>query len=239
MTLRADAVLFDKDGTLFDFGATWDNWGKATLHALAQGDPARLRALAEASRYDLARETFLPDSPVVAGTNRETAECFASALPGRSADEIEHHLLGTAGGAPLVETVPLRDFLAGLDAAGITLGVMTNDAETAARVHLRKVGVEGAFAFIAGFDSGHGAKPDPAPLLAFAAATGIAPARIVMVGDSPHDLVAGRAAGMQTVGVLTGPMPAARLTPHADAVLPDIGHLPDWLGGGAGLFPEN
>ncbi|EIE52703.1 phosphatase [Salipiger aestuarii] len=229
MTLRADAVLFDKDGTLFEFGATWDAWGKRTLRALSQGNTALLHALAAATCYDLEHETFLPESPVVAGTNRQTAECLATALPGRSADEVETYLLGTADDAPLVETVPLCGFMAQLGALGLRLGVMTNDAESAARVHLRKAGIEQAFAFIAGFDSGHGAKPDPAPLLAFAAATGIAPARIAMVGDSPHDLVAGRAAGMQTVAVLTGPIRTDRLAPHADVVLPDIGHLPGWL----------
>ena len=50
-------------------------------------------------------------------------------------------------------------------------------------------------------------------LLAFADAVGIAPARIVMVGDSTHDLHAGRAAGMQTVGVLTGLAGAETLAP--------------------------
>lgn len=230
MTLRADAVLFDKDGTLFEFGATWDAWGKTTLYALSGGDAALLRALAAVTCYDLEFETFLPESPLIAGTNREAAECFALALPGRTADEVEAYLLGTADEAPLVETVPLRPFVAQLGALGLSLGVMTNDAESAARIHLRKAGIEQAFAFIAGFDSGHGAKPDPEPLLAFATATGIVPARIVMVGDSPHDLIAGRAAGMQTVAVLTGPIPKDRLAPHADAVLPDIGHLPGWLG---------
>ena len=58
---------------------------------------------------------------------------------------------------------------------------------------------------------------------------GLAPARVVMVGDSTHDLIAGRAAGMQTVGVLTGPASRADLGKLADAVLPDIGHLPAWL----------
>jgi phosphoglycolate phosphatase len=51
-----------------------------------------------------------------------------------------------------------------------------------------------------------------------------------MVGDSTHDLDAGRAAGMATVGVLTGLAGAADLAPHADAILPDIGALPGWLG---------
>ena len=50
-----------------------------------------------------------------------------------------------------------------------------------------------------------------------------------MVGDSRHDLIAGRAAGMQTVGVLTGMAELADLAPFADVVLPDIGHLPLWL----------
>jgi phosphoglycolate phosphatase len=50
-----------------------------------------------------------------------------------------------------------------------------------------------------------------------------------MVGDSLHDLHAGRAAGMRTVAVLTGMASHADLAPHADLVLPHIGHLPDWL----------
>jgi phosphoglycolate phosphatase len=50
-----------------------------------------------------------------------------------------------------------------------------------------------------------------------------------MVGDSRHDLMAGRAAGMRTVAVLTGIAEAPELAPLADAVLPDIGHLADWL----------
>jgi hypothetical protein len=50
-----------------------------------------------------------------------------------------------------------------------------------------------------------------------------------MVGDSLHDLHAGRAAGMRCSGVLTGLRREADLAPHADVVLPHIGHLPDWL----------
>ncbi|MGR3462852.1 MAG: HAD family hydrolase, partial [Roseovarius sp.] len=50
-----------------------------------------------------------------------------------------------------------------------------------------------------------------------------------MVGDSTHDLIAGRAAGMACVGVLPGTATQADLAPFADAVLPDIGHLPGWL----------
>ena len=50
-----------------------------------------------------------------------------------------------------------------------------------------------------------------------------------MIGDSVHDLDSGRAAGMRTVGVLTGLASRDDLAPHADVVLPDIGALPGWL----------
>jgi phosphoglycolate phosphatase len=86
------------------------------------------------------------------------------------------------------------------------------------------------FAFVAGFDSGHGAKPEPGMLAAFCAATCIPAAECAMIGDSTHDLDSGRAAGMVTVAVLTGIADHADLAPHADVVLESIGALPAWLG---------
>ncbi|SDN42720.1 phosphoglycolate phosphatase [Lutimaribacter pacificus] len=223
-------ILFDKDGTLFDFGATWNGWAASVIAELSGGDAARAQALADAARFDLAAQVFHPDSPVIAGTNREAAECLASALPGRSVAGIEALLTEKAAMAPLAPAVPLDPFLAGLAARGLRLGVMTNDTEHTAHAHLGAAGVAGHFHFVAGFDSGYGAKPAPDPLLAFARAMELAPDRVVMVGDSAHDLIAGRAAGMRCVGVLTGMAQAHELAPLADAVLPDIGHLPRWLG---------
>ena len=227
--LRADAVLFDKDGTLFDFSATWDVWAWGLLRDLAAEVPGRLEALSEAARYDLVSKRFFPDSRVIAGTNREAAECLATVLSDWTVEALEEHLKLGSAAAPLAPAVPLGPLCDIFEAMGLPLGVMTNDTEYGARAHLRHVGVEHRFAFIAGYDSGHGAKPSPAPLLAFARALDVDPARVVMVGDSRHDLVAGRAAGMQCVGVLTGPAGREDLAPLADAVLDDIGALPDWL----------
>ena len=86
------------------------------------------------------------------------------------------------------------------------------------------------FDFIAGYDSGHGLKPGPGMVLAFAAATGVAPQQVAMIGDSLHDLGAGRAAGAGlVVGVLTGPAEAHELAPHADHVIGSIAELPGLL----------
>lgn len=86
---------------------------------------------------------------------------------------------------------------------------------------------------MAGYDSGHGAKPQPGMVTAFAAHLGVAPSRIAMVGDSPYDLVAARAAGAVSVAVLSGPLgPAARdtMAPLADYILDSVADLPALLG---------
>ncbi len=226
---QVDAILFDKDGTLFDFSSTWNVWAARIIAQLSGGDPDLARALAAGARFDLDTQSFHPDSAVIAGTNREAAECFAPALPDRSIEEIERHLMLSAADAPLAPAVPLAGFLDGLSGQGLHLGVMTNDTEYSARIQLEEAGVLDRFAFVAGFDSGYGAKPAPDPLLAFCDMVGVAPDRAVMVGDSTHDLIAGRAAGMRTIGVLTGMAPTEELAPLADAVFPDIGHIPSWL----------
>lgn len=228
-TLKVDALLFDKDGTLFDFHATWSVWAHGLINEITAGDLEHAAALADAMRYDLVARAFHPDSLLIAGTNREGAEAMAPALPGYTIEQIEEYITTRAATAPLAPAVPLVAYLEGLAGLGLRLGVMTNDTESGALAHLETAGITAHFDFVAGFDSGHGAKPSPDPLLAFARSVGIAPARVAMVGDSAHDLLAGRAAGMLTIGVLTGPACAEELAPLADVVLQDIGHIPAWI----------
>ena len=224
------AILFDKDGTLFDFQATWGTWAQRMIDQIAGEDGHRRAALAQAIGFDMAAGRFLPHSPVIAGTGREAAALVAPYLPqpAPSLDEIEARLSAAAAEVPLVEAVPLRPLLQNLAASGFRLGVATNDHEAVARQHLGELVT--LFDFVAGFDSGHGAKPGPGMLLAFARHCGLRPESVLMVGDSRHDLDAGRAARMHTLAVLTGVAKAPDLAPHADALRPDIGHLPALLG---------
>jgi phosphoglycolate phosphatase len=227
--MRWQGVVFDKDGTLFDFHATWSAWAAGFVASLARDQDHAIR-LAARLRFDLQARTFHSDSPVIAGTVVEVAALLLPDLPGVGPGELIDRINAAAVEAPQVAAAPLRPLLEALRAAGLRLGVATNDAEAPALAHLDRAGVLDLFDFVAGYDSGHGGKPAPGQLLAFAAATGVDPARAVMVGDSTHDLDAGRAAGMATVGVLTGLAGEADLAPHADVVLPDIGALPGWLG---------
>ena len=222
-------IIFDKDGTLFDFATTWEAWAAGFLLRVSAGDRTLAGTLGAAIGFDFDAQTFQPDSIVIAGTAGEVAGVLHPFLPRYELTELLYVLNEEAERAPQAEAVPLHPFLSGLRARGLALGVATNDAEAPARAHLDAAGVTGQFDFVAGFDSGHGGKPAPGQLLAFCAATGLDPREVVMVGDSLHDLRAGRAAGMRTVGVLTGLATVDVLAPLAQVVFPDIGHIPDWL----------
>ena len=225
MTRTIKAAIFDKDGTLFDFRQSWGAWTRGLLEALG-GDT---EVLAKVLGFDPVVCDFSPDSPVIAMTTPEIADILHPYVPHLTIEALNAVMNAQAVLAPMVPAVDLPAVLGGLAARGLLLGLATNDTEVPARRHLSDAGVIELFAFVSGCDSGWGGKPAPGQLLAFLAQTGLPPHQIVMVGDSLHDLGAGRRAGMVTVAVLTGIAKAAELAPHADVVLPDIAALAEWI----------
>lgn len=228
---RIRGILFDKDGTLLDFEATWRGFVAEMLEALAPGDAPLQARLAELAGFEPETGRFRPGSPIVAGSTAEVAALLAPHLPGRTPADIEAEANARAaqaavrGPAPAAPDLPA--LLASLRARGLALGIATHDSESAARSHMRALAAEAHFGFVAGYDSGHGLKPGPGMVQAFARHAGLATAEVAMVGDSLHDLHAGRAAGAGlVVAVLTGPAEAEELAPHADLVLPSIADLP-------------
>jgi pyrophosphatase PpaX len=95
----------------------------------------------------------------------------------------------------------LRELLA----RGRRLGLVTSKREGFARRGLALFGLEPLFEITVFHDDTSRHKPEPEPLLLAAERAGLRPAEVVYVGDSIHDVAAGRAAGMRTVSVLWGP----------------------------------
>ena len=227
--MNISGVIFDKDGTLFDFQSTWGIWTAQVLARIAGSDEALLQQLAEALGYDTQTRRVQPGSVIVAATPMDIAAVVKDCIPALSQTQICDWLNEEAKTAPQVLVTDLHRLTAELRRINLGLCVMTNDAEAPARAHLASVQASGLFDFVIGSDSGFGAKPQAAPLLALADKMEIPAAACVMVGDSTHDLRAGRAAGMRAVAVLTGLAEADELAPLADAVLPDVSHLPAWI----------
>lgn len=222
-------LLFDKDGTLFDFRSTWGGWTRRTVAMLAGDDAPQMTRLATSLGYDLATGNFAADSAVIAHTTAEIRDLILPLLPPTDAKALLDNMNQMAADNEVIAAVPLVPLFTRFRQMGLKVGLATNDAEGPAHAHLRRAGIDGFFDFVAGFDSGWGGKPATGQLMAFADRTGLPPATIAMVGDSLHDLQAGRAAGMRTVAVLTGIAGRADLAAHADVVLADIGELPAWI----------
>ncbi|NPD13913.1 HAD family hydrolase [Xinfangfangia sp. D13-10-4-6] len=225
-----DALLFDKDGTLFDFRKSWGAWAGGFLSGLAQ-DADHGARLAAAVGYLPDTNDFLPDSPVIAATAADIAAALQPHLGAVTLAELTQRINQAAATAAMAEAVPLVPLFTALRGRGLKLGVVTNDSERPAQAHIAAHGLTDLLDFVAGYDSGYGAKPGPGMLNAFVAQQGLQPGRVAMIGDSLHDLEAGRAAGMIRVAVLTGIATRDDLAPHADVVLADIGGLPAWLDG--------
>ncbi len=221
-------LLFDKDGTLFDFNESWSDWAYRFVYKIAP-DQTQAAHLADAIGFDLANRTFHPSSAVIAGTPDDTLDAVARALPGRDLDEVKELIVASSADDFQVSVTPLRPLFTVLRDKGLHLGIATNDAEHPALSHLEQNELTDLFPFVAGYDSGYGAKPEPGQMHGFLKQFDLRPEQAIMIGDSTHDLQAGRAANMYTIGVLTGVAGEDALAPLSDLVLPSIAVLPDLL----------
>ena len=235
MTSEIRAVLFDKDGTLIDFRATWLPAYEAIVRRLVDADERAVDRLLAAGGYDRASGRIDPSSVLAAGTNLEIAAVWAGLIGhgdvAALATQVNREFMQHAE-TSLVPVTDLPALFRGLRQRRLRLGVATNDSEAALQAQIERLQIGALIDFFCGYDSGHGAKPGPGMVEAFARAIDLPVAAIAVVGDSLHDLDMARAAGAGlTIGVLTGASPHEVLAPHADHVIASIADLEAVLSG--------
>jgi phosphoglycolate phosphatase len=233
---RIRGLLFDKDGTLIDFFATWGAAYRAVADEIAAhlGTAELADRLLIAGGYEPVTGALDPASPLACGTNDEIAALWAS-LAGT--DDVEGLKRRVAQGFHRfgLEPVPVTDLpglFTRLRARGLRLGVATNDHDAPTRASLSYLGVDGLLDFVAGADTGFGGKPGPGMLHGFCAAVGLEPREVAVIGDTVADVAMARAgtAGL-VVGVLTGASRHEALAGIADHVIPTIADLESLLDG--------
>ena len=226
------AILFDKDGTLVDFDATFGPAGYAWLQRLGAGEETLVAHLARVLHYDLASRRFLSSSPFIAGSTEIYGPIIAAVLGQRGDQGLYQNIDQILSEEAARFIVPIGNpfaVLTQLAGRGLKLGIATNDSESAAWRQVETLGLAGHIAFVAGYDSGYGGKPEPGMVQAFARHFGVSPAEVALVGDLVHDMMAARNAGSLAVAVLTGPATATDLAPTADHILAQVADLPDFL----------
>lgn len=209
-----DAILFDLDGTLAD-----------SADDIAEALHTAFRAVEITPRH--------PVSALVDGSPLE--ELFAVAAPDADAARFERFVSAYRGaylssgyrGTRLYPGVAeTLDALSSLRPP-VRLAVATSRRSDAALGVVRALNVAHHFEHVEGTGgTSLRAKPSPDLLQALARRMSVPAARVLMVGDTPRDIAAGRAAGMGTAAVLYGLGPRDQLqAERPDHVLEDLEDL--------------
>lgn len=226
-------LLFDKDGTLLDFHASWNPVYERLALSLAGRDTALAKRLLEAGGFNHATRRFASGSLLAVASTHEIAEVWAKLLPTQDIKalvETLDHAFAAEGPVSSEAVMPLGPFFQRLKGRGLKVGVATSDNERAAKAILKRFDALQHLDFLAGYDSGHGIKPHPGMIEGFCRSVSLVPNEIAMIGDNLHDLEMGRRAGVAwRIGVLTGTSARSDLAPHADLVLDSIAELEAWL----------
>lgn len=103
------------------------------------------------------------------------------------------------------------EVLSELRRRGYLIAIVTSKTRELALRGLRLCGIDGLFHSAVFLEDTEVHKPHPEPILAALKTLNTPPGSAVYVGDSAHDIVAGRAAGVRTVAALWGPASRAEL----------------------------
>lgn len=203
--IQLKAVLFDLDGTLID--SKKDIAAAANAARVHFGMPAL--PLEIVTGYigwgieHLNRKALETEDPVK----------LAEGLKVLEAHYREHCVDQTVVFPGVVE---LLDFLRD---RGVKMGLVSNKPHEFTLITLEKLGLTPYFVVALGADATANKKPHPEPLLAALLKIGAKPSEAVMIGDSPVDVEAARAAGMLVGLVSHGFVPKEYLNASD----------PDWL----------
>lgn len=228
------AILFDKDGTLLDFNATWLGFARDLALSATKGDMGRADILLREGGYDAEAQRFRSGSVFAAGTNAEVVKHFHPHLDGEPLRSlVEETDEKTATVAERAVALPgAVEAVRALHAAGYAIGLATNDSTAGAKRTLETFGIADLFVAALGYDAVANPKPAADPCLVFAHKAGVSAGEVAVVGDNAHDLEMARAAGAGlSVGVLSGNGTRENLAPYADVVLNSVSDLPDFLAG--------
>jgi phosphoglycolate phosphatase len=235
----ADLIAFDKDGTLFDFGASLRPRflaGVERLVASLPGQSVIRAALYRTLGYDPATGAFDERGPFATSTSAAIGYAVTTVLFQHTAPQqdwaacerlvLEQFAPMFSGTHSLVPTTNLAALFSSLHEIGVKIAVITNDDRSPTESVLAHFALSAYVDFIASGDGPARHKPAPDALLAASQRLSVSLKRTAVVGDAVTDLRMAHAAGAGLrVGVLTGVGSYERLAPSADLILASIAEI--------------
>ncbi len=216
--LKVEAVIFDLDGTLIDSIDIYFSIVEKTLERLNLPAVSRSRILAAAESEDFKWELVLPQDVL---TSKEKIIDEAWAVINEIAPQMFADNLDIIKGA--------GDIVEDLSSNGLKIGLVTSTQRKYLETKMQPLkigGIDTLFEAIITSDDVEKRKPAPDPLLACAQQLDMKPENCVYIGDTTTDIKAGKAAGMRTIGVLTGFDEYEALEKEKpDAIIKDVQNL--------------
>jgi phosphoglycolate phosphatase len=214
MAKRYDLIVFDWDGTVMDSTAVIASSIQQACRDLDLSVPSDEAArhvigmgLGEALRH------AVPDAP----------ESMYEPLVAR----YKHHFLAQDASIPLFDGA--RETISELHGAGYWLAVATGKSRIGLDRALQSSAMTEYFHATRTADQTF-SKPHPAMLLEIIDELGLEPARVLMVGDTTHDLQMAINAGVDALAVTHGAHPAEQLQALQPlALLDDFAGLREWF----------
>lgn len=205
--MRFGAILFDLDGTLID----------------------STRLILESYHHTMRvhRGRALPDAEWIEGLGTPLRVQFKRFT--NDEDEVRRMIAtyrqwNFANHDTMVRAFPgAPETVRDLKSRGVRLAIVTSKNRLGVERGLSVCGFAGLFDVLVTSDDLEASKPDPAPVLAALDLLGAPAGATLFVGDSPHDIAAGRDAGTATAACLWGPFARERLA----AERPD--YYLDWI----------
>ena len=232
-SFKAQAIIFDKDGTLIDFDAMWGGWVvylAEQLHAIS-GLHVR-EPLCLAMGYDDSNKKVLAHGKLaatpMAQLYRLTVEVMQSL--GLSAERAEQVVeQGWCIPDPVVlakQFTDTRDLFSKLHQQKVKIGIATTDDRAPTQAMVEAFDIEEYLSTMVCADDGIPAKPQPDMVLTICQRMNIHPSKVMVVGDTTADLKMGRTAGAGlVVGVLSGVSNVHDLMPYADVIIDSVDAL--------------
>jgi phosphoglycolate phosphatase len=191
-------VLFDIDGTLLDLhGAGRKAFALALEDAFEWADEIEYIQFAGATDLDVLDQIFRRHDRTM---TREDAELFFAAMPKRLREtSADAEVTIYPGAVELVATLSKHP--------NVTIGLVTGNIESCARIKLEKAGLHGHFT-LGAFGHEHGDRREIARLARERAHAILPPggsfAHTFLIGDTPSDITAAHHIGATSIAVTTG-----------------------------------
>ena len=183
MDNKITTLLFDLDGTLVN---TNELIIQSFMHTLGHYYPGRFK-----------EEDLIP----FMGPALE--ESFSSVDPERTEEMVQMYIAFNRENHDrfVTEFAGVYETVKKLKEQGYKLGVVTTKRAEIVALGLKLTNLESFFETVVTFDDVTKLKPDPEPVYKALEFFGSRPEEAMMIGDNSHDILAGKNAGTQTVGV--------------------------------------